>query len=314
MTDISAYMTRFGAMYDRLHSGTEEERDFQKAVVKWMGYISSDYQRILESVISSSLQTGDFETLHRCFFQVTRTRLLPGMAGGLDHCQDLWPLLDCAACEGPKELYRLLPPELGMSRNGHPMLVCAMNLLMCLLYNREGVPRFDEAAEIRRAEKFLSAKRPLWERSVVGFLLCFLRRDTAGMTDHLQSACASYGQLKTAAKYQKLQCLNAYGLVVLAKMLLPQEAFSELRPPEAPNFSGAYLSWRLTQAELPLEPCFTYPEPYTLANRILAQPVAVRRLFQPGLEREDLTPRERNTWYQDEAAMLEQFIAGMETA
>ena len=102
MTDIGAYMTRFGAMYDRLRSSTEEERDFQKAVVKWMGYISSEYQRILESVISSSLQTGDFETLHRCFFQVTRTRLLPGMAGGLDHCQDLWPLLDCAACEGPE--------------------------------------------------------------------------------------------------------------------------------------------------------------------------------------------------------------------
>ena len=225
MSDTSAYMTRFGAMYDRLRSGTEEERDFQKAVVKWMGYISSEYQRILESVIFSSLQTGDFETLHRCFFQVTRTRLLPGMAGGLDHCQDLWPLLDCAACEGPEELYRLLPPELGMSGNGHPMLVCAMNLLMCLLYNREEAPRFDEAAPIRRAEKFLSTKRPLWERSVVGFLLCLLRRDTAGMTDHLQSACASYGQLKTAAKYQKLQCLNAYGLVVLAKMLLPQEAF-----------------------------------------------------------------------------------------
>ena len=41
---------------------------------------------------------------------------------------------------------------------------------------------------------------------------------------------------------------------------------------------------------------------------------ALYRLGDYGLEREDLTPRERNTWYQDEAAMLEQFIAGMETA
>ncbi|WP_293284903.1 hypothetical protein [Oscillibacter sp.] len=42
--------------------------------------------------------------------------------------------------------------------------------------------------------------------------------------------------------------------------------------------------------------------------------MAARRLFQPYREREDLTPRERNTWYQDEAAMPEQFTAGMETA
>lgn len=309
---VAAYLERFEksvqTLYEKyLESGRTE--DFRKLLIKWgLTSCQSAYQAVWEQAIPEALRAGDWEALHRCFFQSSRMHLLPRLSGGFDHCARLWALLDATTCEGAALLSRVLPPELGLSQNGHPMLVHGTNLLLCLLHNTPEHTAFDPERVIAGAEKFTATKHPLWERSVVGFLLALLRRDTAGMTEQLQAACSSYGKI-SCEKYRKLQCVSACGLLILARDLLPEEQFRQIGLPRAANFSQAYFTWRLSHPEVENRLYFPYPESLDTLNRALLHPVAVQEIYQPYLHTDNpLLARHRRTWHLNEDAMLEALV------
>lgn len=304
----SNYIARFRKMRDAFEKSSPG--DWRKDLIKWSAVTSQGLGAVWEDAIPKALKQGDLETLHSIFFQYTRMFLFPGAHSGCDHCSRFWHLLDAAATEGTGELRRVLPASLGRASNGAALPIHCTNLLMCLLHGSE-VP-FDREAVMEKAEKFTRTKNPAWDRSVVSCLLAILRQDPAGVTESLEAVRASFGRVK-CAKFMRLQCLNAYGLAVLAHDFLPEQTFREVRLPEGPNFSPAYIQWRLALTELPQRLYFTYPEDLDLMNRALARPVAVQRIYQYHLHDENpcLSPADRKRWYLDEDAMLEAFMADL---
>ncbi len=186
-------------------------------------------------------------------------------------CTNFWHLLDAAVTEGTAELRRILPASLGKASNGHPMPVNGVNLLLCLLHGTE--VSFDRETVMNKAEKFTKTKHPLWDRSVIACLLALLRRDPEGFSQSLEDVRRSFGRVD-CTKYMRLQCLNGYGLAVLAHDLLPAEDFQRVSLPEGPSFSPA-------------------------------------RIHQPyaGSENPHLSAKNRREWHLDGEGMLKELLA-----
>lgn len=257
-----------------------------------------------EKEIAACLAAEDWKRLNDLFFQLTRVELLPGAATGYDHSGRFWPVLDLAACEGVEAVRRYLPRELGLAKNGFSMYLHGMNLLLCLLYCKGKKEILDVRRVLEEAERFVQTKRPLWERAVVQFLICLYEDRPAGMRTALRDVCAGYERV-TAARYKKLQCLNAYGLVVLARGIAPEEVWGELRFEEAANFSTGYLRWRLA-AEGELAPVLyqPYPEPAGVANALLLAEPGPVRIAQLKAGDPRYSARDQKLWYEDSERMM----------
>ena len=305
-----AYFTRFRDFLKSTQAEDSDPKKRQKAHIFWGKITSQGLNEIWETAIPAELKKRDMGALHAAFFQSTRVLLLPGSSGGCDHCSSFWHLLDAAVTEGTAELRRILPASLGKASNGHPMPVNGVNLLLCLLHGTE-VP-FDQEVVMNKAEKFTKTKHPLWERAVIACLLALLRQDPEGFSQSLEDIRRSFGRVE-CAKYMRLQCLNGYGLAVLAHDLLPEEDFQRVRLPEGPSFSPAYLQWRLALPELPKHLYFAYPDDLDLMNHALAHPVAIQRVRQlyAGSNNPYLSAKDRREWFLDEEGMLVEFLTGL---
>ncbi len=306
-TAVASYMKRFAENAQRAGSGAPDKNTYYRSLIRWArAGGGSGYRSLCEQALPNLLKDKAWEDLYRLLVQTAHWNLLP-VSDGYDHSGRFWHLLDLAACEGTEALRRALPPELGLAKNGCPMFLHGTNLLMCLLYNTPEEQRFPETVVLEQAEKYIRTKHSAWERAVVAFLLCLHRRDTAGMTEQLQAVCNTYGKQKIS-KDQKLLCVNAYGLLMLARSMLPKEAFRQIVLPQSKNFSREYFAWRIAQTALPEGLYFLYPAQVEMMNVILTKPVAVGRIAQPYLDRETASARERKTWYADEERMLEELI------
>ena len=255
-----------------------------------------------EQELSACLAAEDWKRLNDLFFQLNRVELLPGAATGYDHSGRFWAVLNLAACQGVEAVRQYLPPELGLTNNGFAMYLHGMNLLLCLLYCKGKKPVFDARKVLEEAERFTQTKRPLWERAVVQFLICLYEDRPAGMRTALRDVCAGYEKM-TIPRYKRLQCVNAYGLVVLARELAPQEVWAELRFEEAKNFSLGYLRWRLENVPAPALylPC---PESAGTANALLLAQPGPMRIAQLKAGNSRAPAREQKLWYEDNERML----------
>lgn len=281
-------------------------------VQKLFSYIktaNSSLQAAYEMDIAEALKNDDFARLRRIFLCSAKIKMLPGAASGYDHCERLWALLDLLACDDFDNVYRVLPLGLPVSANGYPMYVHGTNLLLCLLYHsgKEAVYPADKI--IDKAEEFASSKKPLWERAVISCLLGILQSDTRRITDSLQQICAGFVKVD-AAKYMKMQCQNAYGLVALAKHFLSEGHFSEILFPECKNFSKGYIFWFLGQEELPVDPGIVFDPPMEELNGIIRKQIAMTRIYQPYLNSDNsyLSAKEKKAYYMDTDRMLAEFM------
>ncbi len=111
-------------------------------------------------------------------------------------------------------------------------------------------------------------------------LLGTLQGDVTKISDGLQQVCTGFAKVD-AAKYMKMQCQNAYGLLVLAKHFLAEEKFAQIKYPECKNFSKNYISWFLEQDVLSRELCITYAPPIDELNEICRKQIAITRIHQP---------------------------------
>lgn len=291
----------------------EEGNDTFSYYKRMFDYLSTSYPSrfaIYEEYITEALDNDDFARLQSVFLHSARTKLLPdGVEGGYDHCDRLWLLLDLLACDDFDNVYRVFPEGLPLSTNGYPMYIHGTNILLCLLYNSENATVYPADKIIDKAEKFATSKKPLWERSVVSCLLGILQCDVSRISDSLQKVCEGFAKMNVA-KYMKMQCQNAYGLIVLARHFLPEDKFAQIIYPEYKNFSKNYMSWLLEQNELSKDLCITYPSPIEELNEILKKQIAITCIHQPNLNSDNpyLSAREKKAYHVDLKRMLAEFI------
>lgn len=303
---LSPGVPRFLEQYQRLEKKYQgDPKGFRRGLLPFLQTVS---HFDAEAEIAACVGAKDWKRLNDLFFQLTRVSLLPGAATGYDHSGRFWPMLDLAASEGPEAVKGYLSPELGLAKNGFAMFIHGMNLLLCLLYCKGKKPVYDVRKVLEDAERFTQTKRPLWERAVVQFLICLYEDRPAGMRTAMREVCAGYERM-TLPRYKRLQCLNAYGLVLLAREFAPKEIFQELRFEEGKNFSTGYLEWRLGQEELTPELYLPYPEPAEIGNALLLAVPGPERVAQLKMGDNRYSPRDQKTWYEDDKRMAEELLA-----
>lgn len=285
----------------------DDVRKYYASLIKNLDWAESTYLGdAYEEILSEAVNHNNYETIKKVFFQGTRTWLLPGTSGGYDHCWRIWDALDDIGCDDYENIYRLFPAGIPLSQKGYPAYVNATNLLLCILYNKDEKRLYDQTKVEEKAEKFISSKKPVWDRAVVGALLGILKHDTNMASENLQALCEATMRMNLI-KYKKVQCITAYGVTALAYHNLTEEEFGNIKLPEYKNYSKGYIRWFLAgnwQAEL----CIPYDAPFDEVNAILKMPVALPQTIPPFVLSEDEV-KVKKVSLLDADKMLEDYIS-----
>lgn len=307
---LTDYLDRLALFSQEAKEENENDKfSYYKKVFSHLKAANPNIQAVYEGYINEALKNDDFARLQSVFLHSVKIKMLPEGSSGYDHCDRLWELLDLLACDDFNNVYSILPEGLPISTNGYPMYIHGTNILLCLLYNSENVAVYPVDKIIDKAEKFAASKKALWERSVISCLLGILQGDVLRISDSLQQVCAGFARVDVA-KYMKIQCQNAYGLMVLAKHFLLEEEFAQIIYPECKNFSKNYMSWLLGRDELPTDLCITYDSPVEELNEILKKQIAITRIHQPYLNSDNpyLSAKDKKAYYMDSDKMLAEFL------
>lgn len=251
------------------------------------------------------LKHNDMQGLNNVIFQATRHSLIPISDSGYDHCWWIWNVLDAIACGDYDTITRRLPHELGLSKNGYPFYIHAVNMFMGIWYGDDALIK----KALPKAEKFVTSKKSQWERAVVSYLCNLYKRDVPAMESDLQLICDSYGK-QSIDKSKKLLCVNAYGLMMLAYLVYPD--LKDMKLPENKNFSKEYAKWRLENRK-PILALYGLEDATTECYRkLLMTPVAIGRNHQPNLnsDNEYMSSTEKKQWYVDVERMQDEIIRG----
>lgn len=307
---LDDYLERLNSFCQKAKEKCNEDKfSYYKTMFSFMKAANSDLQAVYEADIAEARKQDDFVKLQSVFLHSAKTKMLPAGSSGYDHCDRLWSLLDLLACDDFDNVYRVLPEGLPVSNNGYPMYIHGTNILLCLLYNSENKAVYPADKIADKAEKFVTSKKPLWERSVISCLLGVWQGNASKISDSLQQLCTGFNKADVA-KYMKIHCQSAYGLTVLAKHFLSEENFGQIIYPECTNFSKSYMLWLLEQEKLPAAPCITYNSPMEELNEIFRKKIAITRIHQPYLNSENsyLSVKEKKAYYMDTDKMLEEFM------
>lgn len=305
-----AYLEKYQQMYQRLSVKAEERGStlIQTLIkAKSISAIKPDYEHWL----AECLEAKDWQGLNNLIFQTNRHDLLPSVSSGYDHCILFLNLLSALACGDVVSIERMFPFELGLTSNGYPFYLAAGNLFMALWYRKNGMDEKEELLKkaLPKAEKFITTKKPQWERAATAYLLALYHEDMEEAQNQLQMVCKSYMR-SDMAPVKKILCVEAHGLYCLAQYLLPKEMVQQINMPEYKNFSKEYAKWRVEHPEPDLGLYFAYPAPMEIVNQMYLAPVAKTRLHQPYLGQENsyMSAREKKQWYLDLEGMQEEFI------
>lgn len=281
--DITAEKKKYLEVLNKYYSLKSSGNDtikYYNFLIKSLDFNERTYLRdIYEDIVSTAVSNNDYAPLKRAFFQNTRVRLLPDDNGGYDHCWQLWGALDLLGCDEYENIYRLFPSGIPFSYNGYPMYVNATNILLCILYNKNGTELYEQKKAMDKALKFVSSKKPKWDRAVVAALIGILEHDTEMLSENLQIVCENTLRLDLV-QFRKIQCITAYGITALAYHNLSDDEFQRVRLPEYKNYSKGYITWFL-QENLQKELCIPYDPPFEEVNDILKMPIAITQTRPP---------------------------------
>lgn len=306
----SQYIERLIVNYEEIITrkklGTVQDNEVLKAITRSMsfGILETNYDVWLDECFLHE----DWQKWNDLIFQQMRHDLLPGCEGGYDHCRNFLNALEALACGDNETMERILPSELGVTKNGYPFYVVMSNLLMAMWYRDEILlPKALEAAV-----KFVGTKKPQWERSGAAFLLSLHKEDVKAMGMHLQNVCSGYMRADFSKALKRL-CLPAHGLYSLAQNILPTEIFQQIKMPEHKSFSQGFAKWRNENPQPRLNLYFEYPAPLEVINKIHMAPVAKSIISQPYIHSDNPyhSPQLKKKWSLDEQTMLIAFVENM---
>ena len=269
-----------------------------------------DTQRVFEENYTLATKNRDYALLRNVFYHEIKLQIIPLSSGGVDHSHGFRDMLNLIACDDFQNIYRIFPEGLPLASNGYSMYVKATNLVLCMLYNKDGKEVYDQGKVIEQARKYIESKQPVWDRAVVACVLAIMQHDMSCFSENIQKVCEGYSK-QDIIKYRKLQCDPAYGLIVLAKHFCTKEEFESIKYPEYKNFDKGYIDWFLNLETFPDDLCFEYKGTYVQMNDILKMPIAKTYIHQPylGTDNPYISAKSKKDWYVDvKGKMAEEFF------
>lgn len=201
-------------------------------------------------------------------------------AWGGDHSYfSFHTLPEILASNSVSRISLLVPPKLGLCKNGHRIAKAKMNLIMALWYPDE---EFIHEAQ-KNAEDVLKTKLALSDKASISYLLSLLNEDTAAASQYLNQFCAGkkksqeYGE----TKFTRAFCIEAHGLFNLAHYVKNGELENNIKMPEQSNFSQDLAQWQQNNHYPQGSLFLSYPQPLDIVNILLSVTPPVNSLYQP---------------------------------
>ncbi|WP_169973431.1 MULTISPECIES: hypothetical protein [unclassified Campylobacter] len=267
-------------------------------IAKIINQISFRHTKELYEIwFKECLEKRDWKGLNSLIFQQNRLELIPGSASGYDHCIRFSKLLNSVACSDFEAVNKIIPQDIVASKNGYTLLVVGINLFFATWYKDE----VKLEAALKAARKFINSKKPANERAQIASMVGICDKDPEAISENLQAFCTGYNKTDVLP-YKKLLCMPAHGIYCLAKILLDEETFSQIKMPKHQNFSREFAAWRNENQKPELNLYFTYPEELEIFNQIFMYPPVKSMLHQPYKDHERVP-----YWYMDEKAMVRAF-------
>lgn len=172
--DKTQYIEQCIIKYEKIKNNTNvataENNEVLAKLIKSMshGLIRTNYDNWLEECLLQE----DWQKLNNLIFQQMRYHLLPGSSGGYDHCRNTLHILEAFACGDNHVMERILPHELGLTKNGYPFYIVISNLLMAMWYKDETLLQ----KAIPAAEKFIGTKNRNGSDQELPFYFLYIRK------------------------------------------------------------------------------------------------------------------------------------------
>jgi len=235
-----------------------ETRDVLKCFDPKIGIFP--YEKYLENILKSQ----DWNRLNNFIYQENCVRSFVSLMNGDSHYWAFLDMLDALAVGNMKTFELLLPDKMENVTHIFPLYKPAVNMLIGLWRKDDGVIAY----AVPRAKKFVSGKRPQWERAAAAYLLALYDKNPKDAGAQLEMLCKAtmWADFDSA---DKTLFVPAHGLYQLAACLWDTELFQQLPMPNHKSFSKEYAVWRNAQ---PVHPALfaEYPEP--IINTALTKP------------------------------------------
>ncbi|MCI8491253.1 MAG: hypothetical protein HFJ04_13610 [Lachnospiraceae bacterium] len=207
----------------------------------------------------------DWDRLNSFIYQENCFRSLCSLMCGDSYYWSFLDMLDALAVGNMKTLDLLVPHKTERVTHIFPVYRPATDMLIGLWRKDDSI--LDYA--VPRAKKFVSGKRPQWERAAVAYLLAIYDKNPEEAGVQLEHLCKGVMRTDFDADTDKVLFVPAHGLYQLAACLWDKELFQQLLMPNHKIFSKEYAIWRNTQKVHP-ELFAKYPEP--MINHRLTNP------------------------------------------
>jgi hypothetical protein len=256
--------------------------------------------------------SGDAALLNDALYQsavITHAQKISD--SGCDHCTNARAALKALAAGLTERVPLLLPEELGMSTNGHPVPVTISNLIMALWYKRADF----EAESRKKAERTLGTKQSAIDHAAIRYLVALLDEDAPEAGAQLELYCRSVARVQEygVTKLNKLFWPFAHGLYNLAFAVWEKTKALTIPLPETDCFCAGFAKWQIEHDFQPGKLFVEYPAPLDLVDRILCCVPPACTLYQPYLHmKEDpnvLIPRNRKQYIRHGKHFEEQMMA-----
>lgn len=220
--------------------------------------------------------------------------MLPCIYGSYTYEKNFHCALECLVTGDVLAIERLLPPELAKVKDSYtPFFPAAAHLMLGLWYKDAAVLEW----AVPEAEALLGTKKVnQMERAMLSFLLDIVGGDMVKGSGDLLAVCKAFGRDKRYVLGARPFCTYAHGLYCLAQLLLPEEVFDALEPPDYKSFLPAFARWRRENPNPDRSLWYRYPEDLDIFNQIYTAPPARLVLFQPLLDNPNVKHRERQHW------------------
>lgn len=211
------------------------------------------------------LMDKDWNRLNNLIYQENCFRSLCSLMCGDTHYWAFLEMLEALAVGNMKTLDLLIPYKTEPVTHIFPAYRPATDMLIGLWRKDDSV--LDYA--VPRAKKFVSGKRPQWERATIAYLLAMYNKNPEEAGMQLELLCKGVMRADFDADTDKTLFVPAHGLYQLAACLWDEKLFQRLPMPDHKIFSKEYAIWRNTQKVHP-ELFAKYPEP--MINNVLVNP------------------------------------------
>lgn len=207
----------------------------------------------------------DWNRLNNLIYQENCFRSLCALMNGDTHYWAFLDMLYALAAGNMKTLDLLIPHKTEQVTHIYPTFRPATDMLIGL-WRKDGSV-LDYA--VPRAKKFVSGKRPQWDRATVAYLLAIYDKNPEEAGVQLELLCKGAMRSDFDADTDKLLFVPAHGLYQLAACLWNEKLFRQLPMPNHKIFSKEYAIWRNTQKVHP-KLFAEYPE--QRINQVLTNP------------------------------------------